>query len=92
MTRKKEQEKPRYQLRQAAGSFWILDMWQEGVPYQKPLSVNQVGADIWKLMEQQKSDEEIVELLGRKYSVSGAELQRDFTQFREELQKYGISI
>ena len=40
-----------YQLRYAAGQYWLLDMEQEGSPYKHPKNLNCVGAEIWKRME-----------------------------------------
>lgn len=87
-----EKKKPRYQLRYAAGLYWILDMWQEGVPYRKPLAVNEIGADIWRLLEQGKTNEEIAEELSRKYQAEREELEQDIVQFQKQLQQCGIYI
>ena len=92
MTKSEERKGSRYQLRSAAGSFWILDMRQEGVPYRKPLAVNEVGADIWKLLEQQKGEEEIADILCRKYRADREEVRRDIVQFQRDLRGNGISI
>ena len=35
-----------YQLRYAAGIYWLLDMSQPGYPYRKPLPLNEMGAAI----------------------------------------------
>lgn len=92
MAGQEKRDGSRYQLRHAAGSYWILDMWQEGLYYRKPLLVNEVGACIWEMMEQQKTDEEIVAALCRKYKASEEEVQEDVAQFRDILHKCGISI
>lgn len=83
---------PRYQLRQAAGSYWILDMWQEGLAYKKPLAINEVGADIWKMLEKHKTNEEIASFLCGKYRVEPEEVMTDIVQFQEKLLEYKISL
>ena len=35
--------KERYQLRQAAGAYWLLDM-EQGEQYKKPFMLNECGA------------------------------------------------
>jgi len=82
----------RYQLRFAAGVYWILDMWQEGMPYKKPLAVNEIGADIWRLLEQGKSDEEIASILSREYNAEQSMIAEDIVRFWETLSISGICI
>ena len=36
----------RYQLRHAAGRYWLLDMQQEGLVYHKPIELNECAAFI----------------------------------------------
>ena len=55
------ENKKKYQLRKAAGIYWLMDMEQEGIPYRKPIPVNDTGADIWTLHEAGKSKDEIAE-------------------------------
>lgn len=81
----------RYQLRYAAGMYWLLNMEQEGVPFQRPLSMNQVGADIW-LMLRDGQEKEVVPTLCREYRVDAEEAARDVEEFRKSLREQGISI
>lgn len=83
-------EASRYQLRQAAEAFWLLDMEQEGIPYRKPLMLNQAGAEIWLLFKQHKSSSEIAAALCSEYGISLKEALEDTEEFLEKLQKYGI--
>ena len=55
----------RYQLRRAAGRYWLLDMEQEGVPYRRPLCMNEMGAAVWELLVRGLDREGIVEELCR---------------------------
>ena len=80
----------RYQLRYAAGQYWLLDTRQEGVPYKRPLTVNEVGADIWRMMEQGYSREQIVDALSREYQTSRDVVEQDLEQFQAQLAEYGI--
>lgn len=81
-----------YQLRYAAGLYWLLDMEQSGVPYRRPLAINEVGADIWKLLEQGEEEEEIAEKLSAEYQVSRMTILEDIAQFRQQLEQAGIGI
>lgn len=42
-----------YQLRHAAGRYWLLDMQQEGLDYRKPVVLNECAAFIWKRNDQE---------------------------------------
>ena len=90
MAGEKKKERPRYQLRQAAGCFWILDMQQEGVPFHRPVVVNEAGAEIWRLSAQGKSQEEIAVLLSERYKEDVEKVRRDVKQFQETLRECGI--
>ena len=92
MSEKEQEKNLRYQLRHAAGLYWILDMWQEGVPYRKPLAVNEIGADIWRMLENGRSDAEIADIISRKYHADRERIGQDVLQFREKLQECGIYI
>lgn len=83
-------EKKRYQLRQAAGIYWLLDMEQSGIPYVKPVPMNEMGADIWKLYVQGFAAEEIAERLSSAYDVSAGSVKEDVSAFLEELKAQGI--
>ena len=80
----------RYQLRHAAGQYWLIDTWQEGVPYRRPLTMNEVGADIWQMMEQGCSQKQIVDVLSREYQTSREVVEQDLAQFQAQLVRFGI--
>ena len=54
----------RFQLRHAAGLYWLLDMEQDAGSYKKPLAMNEMGAEIFKLMQDGKTNLQIAEILG----------------------------
>lgn len=38
-------------LREAAGIYWLIDTEQEGLPYRRPVRLNESGAQIWRMLE-----------------------------------------
>ncbi len=88
----KEGGRSRYQMRYAAGEYWILDMEQEGLPYKKPLSVNEVGAAIWKMMERGMKQEEIADCLCREYGEEREIILEDVAAFQKMLLKSGYFL
>ena len=84
------QKTTRYQLRHAAGLYWLLDTRQPGVPYREPLPVNEVGARIWKLMEQGLDREQIVRKICEEYRVDSDTARQDIVWFQKQLERQGI--
>ncbi|MCD7717009.1 MAG: PqqD family protein [Lachnospiraceae bacterium] len=82
----------RYQLRRAAGVCWLLDMEQPGIPYVKPVSMNEMGADIWELYAQGFTAEKIAEQLGRTYDVPVGQVKEDVYAFLEGLKAQGVVL
>ena len=80
----------RYHLRYAAGQYWLLDTWQEGVPYKKPLVMNEVGADIWRMIEKGYSKEQIADELCQEYQIDREVVIQDIEQFLAQLKEFGI--
>lgn len=81
-----------YQLRKAAGKYWLLHMEQKGIPYERPLQLNSVGAKMWRLLQEEKTTEQIVECLVQEYGVTADEIREDIKQFYHQLGNYGILI
>lgn len=75
----------RYCLRYAGGIYWLLDCEQPGVPYREPIPMNEVGADIWRLMEQGHTRAEIVECISAEYGAEQETVRQDVEQFEKQL-------
>ena len=75
----------RYQLRYAAGLYWLLDMEQSGYFYVSPLPMNECGAQIWNMLESGMSEEAICKRLCEKYEISPKQAHRDVHDFMVQL-------
>lgn len=84
------QEVQKYRLRQAGGMYWLLDVSQPGVPYKEPIALNEVGADIWKLLQEGYSEEKIIYQISTEYGVHSEIAAQDVKDFFEELKKRKI--
>lgn len=85
--KKKEQH---YQLRFAAGAYWLLDMTQEGAAYRKPLMLNETAAQIWKRYAAGESEESIAGWLEQEYAIEKTDAERDVRDFLHRLGQTGI--
>ena len=80
----------RFQLRHAAGLYWLLDMEQDAGSYKKPLAMNEMGAEIFKLMQDGKTNLQIAEILMGRYSSKPEDIRKDITGFEMHLKNFGF--
>ncbi len=80
----------RYQLRHAAGVYWLLDMEQAGVPYKPPIPINEIGARIWELLFRGEEKAKIAEILADEYQVDIGTISEDVDAFVKQLQEFGV--
>lgn len=78
----------KYRLRRVADMYWLLDVGQPGIPYEKPVALNQPGAMICGMLEDGAGAEEIAEAMSASYGISASEARADLEQFARQL---GIS-
>lgn len=81
-----------YQMRKAAGGYWLLDMGQTGLAYKNPVPLNETGAEIWELTEAGKTPEQIAEKFAKDYGIAKEEALADVRQFFEQLKQQGICV
>ncbi len=81
-----------YSLRNAAGLYWLLDMKQVGIPYKRPMSLNEIGAQIWDLLEREYTLTAICREIAAEYNVEEEEIQKDVFEFVNQLKAYGVHI
>lgn len=82
----------RYQLRYAAGSYWLSDTGPDHGKIPKPFELNETAADIWKMLEEGKGTEEIAQCFTEGNEEEGKEIQKDIEKFIQELRKNNIEI
>lgn len=75
----------RYQLRHAAGLYWLLDMEQSGPSYISPLPLNEGGAQIWQMLISGMSEDEVCKQLCEEYGVSPEQMREDVRDFIVQL-------
>lgn len=85
-------DKERWQLRHAAGSYWLLDMKQEPENRKSPLSLNQAGAEIWNLFQQGLDEEAVAEQMSLRYQIDRESALEDVRGFLAGLKVQGIVI
>ena len=84
--------KERYQLRKAAGLYWLLDMEQDGAERQDPVVLNESGAYIWEQYRRLGSETSVAEVLSREFGISVQEGLADIRCFFQQLREQGMVL
>lgn len=92
MSKNRIKEPERWQLRYAAGSYWLLDMKKGNENRRTPLSLNQAGAELWRLLQQGTEEEAAAELLCLQYRIDRESALEDVRGFLAGLKSQGILI
>lgn len=79
-----------YQLRHAAGRYWLLDMQQDGLVYHKPIELNECAAFIWEMCVRRRTQEEIASELQKNYGIPIEQAREDTQQFIMRLREQGL--
>lgn len=76
-------------LRQVAGNWVVLPLAAETVNFSGMLSLNDAGAFLWRVLEQESSVDTLVDALTSEYNVSGEQARADAEEFVEKLVQAG---
>lgn len=82
----------KYQLRYAAGLYWLLDMRQSGDSYIHPVPLNECGAQLWRMLARGMSEAEMCRWLGEAYDLPPEQAQRDVRDFIAQLEKQKVDV
>ncbi len=77
-----------YIVKEAAGIFWLIDVSQEGVPYHEPLQINEIGADIFHMLQKHMKTNEIIDKLCEEYDALREVIAQDVQEFIDKLEGY----
>ena len=77
-------------LREIAGDLLLVPTGKTALDLNGMLTLNEVGGEIWKMLDDVDSEEEIVERLLQDYEVEKEELQADVREFLDKLRELGI--
>ena len=80
----------RYQLRHAAGRYWLLDMQQDGLVYHKPIELNECAAFIWEAYTSGQTQDQIASELQKNYGIPMEPARKDAEQFVIRLREQGL--
>lgn len=82
--------KREFVLREIAGDILLVPTGKTALDLNGMLTMNEVGADIWKMLPEVKDADEIVSRLLQEYEADPEEVKRDVEEFLDKFRELGI--
>ena len=83
---------PEYLIRQTADSTVIVPVGKAAINFPGMIVVNETGARLWELLEQDRTEEELFEALYQKFDVPPQRMRDDLTEFLKRLRLVGAVV
>ncbi len=77
-------------LREVAGNYIVIAAGDEGLNFNNIITVNELGAIIWKGIEDEKTKEQIVDEILLEYDIDKETAAGDFDDFVKQLTDAGV--
>ena len=77
-------------LREIAGDYVIIPTGKTVLTFNGLITVNEVGADLWKMLQSDVTFEELLRGILEEYEVDEETAREDIREFLEKLQQGGI--
>ena len=77
-------------LREIAGDYVIIPTGKTVLKFNGLITVNEVGAFLWKLLQKEVSLDDLVEGVLKEYDVDEKTARADIQEFLDTLQKGGV--
>ena len=79
-------------LRQIAGDYIIIPTGKTVLEFNGFITVNEVGASLWKMLQQDVTQEDLVKGILDEYDVQESVAREDIQEFLDILVKSGILV
>ena len=77
-------------LREIAGDYVIIPTGKTTLTFNGLITVNEVGAALWKMLQSDKSLDDLIQGILDEYDVEESVAREDIQEVRETLRKNGI--
>ena len=77
-------------LREIAGDLLLVPTGKTALDLNGMLTLNDVGGEIWKLLDEVESEDALIDRLMEIYEVDRRELEQDVREFLGRLRELGI--
>lgn len=72
-------------LKEIAGSFVVIPVSSVLVDFNGMITLNETGVFLWRLLEEEKTFEELLEALQKEYDVDEKTAREDITAFLDQI-------
>lgn len=77
-------------LREVAGETLLIPAGRTALNLNGMLTLNELGAEIWRMLPEAKNEEEIISKILEEYDAQPEEVRRDVAEFFGKLRELGI--
>lgn len=77
-------------LREIAGDYVIIPTGKTVLKFNGLITVNEVGASLWKMLQEEATMDELVQGILEEYDVDEATAREDIQEFLDTLDKGGV--
>lgn len=77
-------------LREVAGNYIVIAAGDEGLNFNNIITVNEIGAIIWRGIEAEKTKEQIIDEILLEYDIDKDTAAGDFDEFIAQLTDAGV--
>ena len=81
-----------YVIREIAGEYLVIPVALQDEPESKVIILNSSGKLLWEALEQQKTMEELIEVMDENFEVSKEEARADIEEFIKHLEENELLI
>lgn len=81
-----------YQIRKAAGLYWIIPTNQLDTEYIPPLPVNECGTIVFQKLQEKMEKDQIIKYLVELYGITEQEAKDAIDSFCSQLKEHGIVL
>ena len=79
-------------LKEVAGNFVVIAVGDDVMDFNKVITVNEIGALIWRALENGKDKNQIVASILGEYDIDRATVSVDFDEFIDTLREINIIV
>lgn len=82
--------KRQFALRRIADDILLVPIEQTTLDFDGMLTLNEVGAEIWQMLPEVSSEEEVVHRIQKCYDAPAEEIREDVADFFRQLRRFHI--
>lgn len=79
-----------FAMREVAGNYIVIPVGEKSVNINAMITLNETGAFLWRHLDEEKTKQELLDLMLEEYEVDNKTAESDLEKFIEKLEAAGI--